>query len=79
MNNTYYIHRSDIKDDEWYLLDSLPKHKTWIKMPLYCSYVAIATNGTLIDMISAPVKSTHIYSLPEFIDRFNEFRLFLLL
>ena len=79
MNNRYHIHRLDIKDNEWYLLDSLPKHKTFPKMPLYCRYVVIATNGTLIDMISAPVESTRIYSLPEFIDRFNEFRLLLLL
>ena len=79
MNNTYYIHRSDIKDDEWYLLDSLPKHKTWIKMPLYCSYVVIAANGTLLDTINAPSESICINNLPEFIEKFNEFRLFLLL
>lgn len=48
-------------------------------MPLYCSYVVIAANGTLLDTINPPLKSICIDNLPEFIDKFNEFRLFLLL
>ena len=79
MTNTYHIHRSDIKADEWCLLDPLPKHRTWTQMPLYCNYIVIEVNGTLLDMITNPSKSTRIYNLPEFIDKFNEFRLLLLL
>ena len=79
MINNFYIHRSDIKADEWYLINSLPKHKTWTKMPYYCGYLTITNKGTLLDTVNAPSESNRIYNLPEFINKFNEFRLFLLL
>ena len=79
MNNTYYIRRSDIKDDEWYLLDPLPKHHFCSVMPTNCRYITITSNGKLIDRLTVPAYSDRIYNLPEFIEKFNEFRLFLLL
>ena len=79
MINKFYIHRSDIKDDEWNLLDPLPKHRSWTRMPLYCSYIIIANDGSLLDAINLPSEYNRIDNLPEFIEKFNEFRLFLLL
>ena len=79
MINKLYIHRSDIKDDEWNLLDPLPKHRSWTGMPMYCSYIIIANDVSLLDAISLPPKYKRIDNLPEFIEKFNEFRLFLLL
>lgn len=79
MSNRYYIHRSDIKGNEWRLLDPLPKHGTWTKMSYYCDHITISIDGELIDAVIAPTNSTRIYNLPEFIDKFNEYRLLLLL
>ena len=79
MNNRYYIHRSDIKGDEWHLLDPLPKHGTWTKMSYYCDHITITRDGELIDAVITPTESIRIYNLPEFTEKFNEFRLFLLL
>lgn len=79
ISNNFYIHRFDIRDDEWHLLDALPKHKTWTRMPLFCNYISITADGSLLDSISTPLECNHIYNLPEFIEKFNEYRLFLLL
>ena len=79
MNNRYYIHRSDIKGNEWYLLIPLPKHGPWTKMSYYCDYIIISRDGELIDTVITPTNSTRIYNLPDFIQKLNEFRLFLLL
>lgn len=79
MNNTYYIRRSDIKDDEWHLLDPLPKHELYKLLPGFYSYLTITGKGKLLDTNNVSLQSTRIYNLPEFIEKFNEFRLFLLL
>ena len=48
-------------------------------MPAFGKYFTISSEGTLqVRQIISP-NSTRIYNLPEFIEKFNEFRLFLLL
>lgn len=79
MRNNFYILRSDIKDDEWHLLDPLPKHRLCSVMPTNCRYITISSEGELIDRLTIPSYSDRINNLPEFIEKFNEFRLFLLL
>lgn len=79
MRNNFYIRRSYIKDDEWHLLDPLPKHPLCSVMPTHCRYITITSNGKLIDRVTVPVYSDRIYNLPEFIEKFNEYSLFLLL
>lgn len=79
MTNNFYIHRSDIKDDEWYLLDSLPKHYLYSVTGNFYKYLTITGEGKLLDTYNVSLQSTRIYNLPEFIEKFNEFRLFLLL
>lgn len=79
MRNNFYIRRSDIKDDEWYLLDPLPKHRLCSVMPTHCRYITLSDKGYLLDRLTVPIYSDRIYTLPEFIEKFNEYRLFLLL
>ena len=81
MRNNFYINCSDIKDDEWRLLDSLPKHLLYRTPPVLFKrkYIGISAEGELIDKPVIPKNHIRIYNLPEFIEKFNEFRFFLLL
>jgi hypothetical protein len=79
MINKIYIHRSDIKNDEWYLLDPLPKHISCDLIAPFGKYFTITPKGTLNDRHVMSSDSIPIFNLPEFIEKFNEFRLFLLL
>ncbi len=77
--NNYHIYCLDIKDDEWYLLDPLPKSPSCDLLPAFGKYFTITDEGTLLDRYVISPESTRIHNLPEFIEKFNEFRLFLLL
>ena len=79
MRNNFFIRCTDIKDDEWQLLDTFPKHELCSKLPTQCGYLTLSDKGYLLDMFIMPVYSDRIYTLPEFIEKSSEYRLFLLL
>ena len=79
ISNNYHIYCFDIQDDEWRLLDSLPKSSSCNLMPAFGKNFIITPKGTLQDSQIISANSIRIYNLPEFIEKFNEFRLFLLL
>jgi hypothetical protein len=77
--NNYHIYCFDIKNDEWHLLDALPKSPSCELIPAFGKNFTITPEGTLNDRRITSPDSIRIYNLPEFIEKFNEFRLFLLL
>ena len=79
ISNNYHIYCFDIWDDEWHLLDTIPKSPSCDLMPAFGKYITITPKGTLQDSQIISPDSIRIYNLPEFIEKFNEFRFFLLL
>lgn len=77
--NNYHIYCFDITINDWHLLDTLPKSPSCDLMPAFGKYFTITPEGTLNDRHVISPDSIRIYNLPEFIEKFNEFRLFLLL